>query len=1093
MSDDLVLRLGASASGVLTEVHSVKRALGELGTSTSSLASGTAAAGQAAQQTARGGLQELDRATQQVERSGGRLEGLLGRLGPAIVATFSVAALTAAIRSYARFGSELTDLAAKTGMTVEGVQRLKFAAEQSGVTFAQVSSASAQLAHRLMGDDKSVHAAYRRLGLDVEALTRLDPEQLFVRVADAVGQIENPTERAHVAMTVFGRSGAELLPLLTANVGELTARAERLGLVLSADAVQAAGELANNLDALKTAGQVVLGQVLQPLMPLLIEVTGALTKTGAAVTWLQDGFTDLLTAGFKAQRGIYAVLLAAAEGSREIPVLGKVFGASATDVEFFRSQVRYLDDVLGGMTTAIPNARREVSALAPPLLDTGDAAGKAGEALAKVRDALFGRDTIAKAQQYATALGDVANVAKLTAGQKTALRDSVLKALDAYRALGEQAPANLRAIETATRDVLEPTRSFLAVLSSPVLSQPDTLGHLLFSRDLGSLNERFQKLFKQPSVSQQQDLVGPALRESFWQSVFGTPQQAGALLTKTVVGAFQGGGSVAKSLGGQLGGMLTAPIANAFSTTAKVLTGGMSTAFSAIGSVIPVLGTLGGGALGSLLGKVFGGGEAKETRKMRDEFLASAGGLAEVRKQAEYADVSLTTLLSTKKTKTFQAEVQKLEAAVAAMDARIQALNTSLEQVSATGGLVTADLAAEMQALQGKEGGTAAIFAFMQREAKTATENISAWLEHLPIETETQASAAVGAILGLFDELQRQGLSRAQALEALGPSIQIVEREMERLGLAGWEEFSKLTDLVSFFGDELVQDVTAGTNAATGAMTSLANLALLNEEMFLGFASAVGQGHAELVAQGKDGPLALAALQPDLQRIWELQQQFGWAVDESTQALIDQAVESGQVGEQFRSVQDRMISAVEKLTERLGSLERVLSGGVAGAVATVDNQLARTDWSRWAANGVAAAREVEDAINGVSFGHSPGGLKEIDLALRRHLALARAWEREMSDAFLHVGAKVDRLGLSQLAAERGPSRAEVADLVADAIPTPFGDTGPAGAGLTVNLTVQAIDAASFRSVIKSKIAPEIVDAFRSNTAGTRTRLRQIRA
>ncbi len=247
------------------------------------------------------------------------------------------------------------------------------------------------------------------------------------------------------------------------------------------------------------------------------------------------------------------------------------------------------------------------------------------------------------------------------------------------------------------------------------------------------------------------------------------------------------------------------------------------------------------------------------------------------------------------------------------------------------------------------------------------------------------------------------------------------------------------------------------------------------------------------MAQGKDGPLALAALQPDLQRIWELQQQFGWAVDESTQALIDQAVESGQVGEQFRSVQDRMISAVEKLTERLGSLERVLSGGVAGAVATVDNQLARTDWSRWAANGVAAAREVEDAINGVSFGHSPGGLKEIDLALRRHLALARAWEREMSDAFLHVGAKVDRLGLSQLAAERGPSRAEVADLVADAIPTPFGDTGPAGAGLTVNLTVQAIDAASFRSVIKSKIAPEIVDAFRSNTAGTRTRLRQIRA
>jgi hypothetical protein len=74
-----------------------------------------------------------------------------------------------------------------------------------------------------------------------------------------------------------------------------------------------------------------------------------------------------------------------------------------------------------------------------------------------------------------------------------------------------------------------------------------------------------------------------------------------------------------------------------------------------------------------------------------------------------------------------------------------------------------------------------------------------------------------------------------------------------------------------------------------------------------------------MVAQGLDGNQALLLLQPSLQTLWELQQDFGYAVDDSTQALIDQAREQGIVGEGMRDVQERILRVLERIAEVLGA------------------------------------------------------------------------------------------------------------------------------------------------------------------------------
>jgi hypothetical protein len=52
------------------------------------------------------------------------------------------------------------------------------------------------------------------LGLDAQALSHMTADEQLGKVADAMQQIGNRGDQAMLAMKLFGRSGAELLPTL---------------------------------------------------------------------------------------------------------------------------------------------------------------------------------------------------------------------------------------------------------------------------------------------------------------------------------------------------------------------------------------------------------------------------------------------------------------------------------------------------------------------------------------------------------------------------------------------------------------------------------------------------------------------------------------------------------------------------------------------------------------------------------------------------------------------------------------------------------------------------------------------------------------
>lgn len=190
----------------------------------------------------------------------------------------------------------------------------------------------------------------------------------------------------------------------------------------------------------------------------------------------------------------------------------------------------------------------------------------------------------------------------------------------------------------------------------------------------------------------------------------------------------------------------------------------------------------------------------------------------------------------------------------------------------------------------------------------------------LTITTEQQARGAAAAIAAMFAELQRGGLSIPEALKAIQPSVEALAAQLEAAGLSGGEAFDQIRALAALAADEVAGPVLEAVGGLAAALEGLHNSGLLTQEMFEGLASSAAQAYNTLIEQGYDGEQVLRLMQPTLQRIWQLQQDFGYEVDETTQAMLDQAEAAGLVGDHQRDANERAARAMEKVAERLGTI-----------------------------------------------------------------------------------------------------------------------------------------------------------------------------
>jgi TP901 family phage tail tape measure protein len=234
--------------------------------------------------------------------------------GGAIVGSLALIA-----KQTAKTGDELAKASAKTGVGVESLSRLRFAAEQSGVGFSELEMAIARQSRAASEASEGVATyadAYNTLGVSVTGANGelKDGETLFRETAEALSKIENPTKRSALAMDIFGRSGANMLPLLNqgaAGIDELGKRAHELGIVFDAESAAASERFNDSLNEVKlslggAARQI--GQVLLPVLAPLAEKIATVIGQFAAWADKHPHLTRALTLGAGAIGVLLSVL-----------------------------------------------------------------------------------------------------------------------------------------------------------------------------------------------------------------------------------------------------------------------------------------------------------------------------------------------------------------------------------------------------------------------------------------------------------------------------------------------------------------------------------------------------------------------------------------------------------------------------------------------------------------------------------------------------------------------------------------------------------------------------------------------------------------
>jgi hypothetical protein len=202
-------------------------------------------------------------------------------IGLAAVATAAAAAGTAlgyAVKSSIDNADQMGELAQSVGVSVEALTSLGYAAQMSGTNTDTLATALRKLSQNMLtvaqGSTGPVATAFNALGVSVQNAngTLRSSDEVLVDVAAQFARMEDGATKTALAVQLFGRSGAELIPFLNQGregIGALTAEADRLGITISSTTANAAGEFNDTLDRLSATFVGVINQITAGVLPAL--------------------------------------------------------------------------------------------------------------------------------------------------------------------------------------------------------------------------------------------------------------------------------------------------------------------------------------------------------------------------------------------------------------------------------------------------------------------------------------------------------------------------------------------------------------------------------------------------------------------------------------------------------------------------------------------------------------------------------------------------------------------------------------------------------------------------------------------------------
>lgn len=216
------------------------------------------------------------------------------------------------------------ELAKRTDMNVENLQAWGFAASQSGADIQTLERGIKTLSDSMVNaqnGSKAAQDAYAQLGITMQELSTMTPEQAFERTMFALAEMEDGALKNSIGNDLLGKSYVELKPLLKEGADGMQAlkdRAKELGIVLNEDAIAAGDEYGDTMDEFTASMEGVRNEIVVNLLPKLTDMLKWFIDNMPAI---KENAGDVFGAIEKALKGI------ADNSNILIPILAGLAGA----------------------------------------------------------------------------------------------------------------------------------------------------------------------------------------------------------------------------------------------------------------------------------------------------------------------------------------------------------------------------------------------------------------------------------------------------------------------------------------------------------------------------------------------------------------------------------------------------------------------------------------------------------------------------------------------------------------------------------------------------------------------------------------------
>lgn len=220
--------------------------------------------------------------------------------GFAAVAAAIVAAekkLISITKESAEYAKELKTLSSVTGQSTQEIQELRYASDMIGVSYDRIKDSLKEVTNKMQeaqNGSEDTAAAFEKLGVNIENSdgSLRDANDVFYDTIDALGRVQNQTERDAIAMDLMSESAQELNPLIEQGSQALKDYAEdahEMGYVLDNDAVEALARADEAQQKLLKTQEAVTKQISAEYAPYMTE---ALTDTADFVTKIGKALRD---------------------------------------------------------------------------------------------------------------------------------------------------------------------------------------------------------------------------------------------------------------------------------------------------------------------------------------------------------------------------------------------------------------------------------------------------------------------------------------------------------------------------------------------------------------------------------------------------------------------------------------------------------------------------------------------------------------------------------------------------------------------------------------------------------------------------------